>query len=37
MRQAMYKNGKYNDIVLMSVLHSEWKGFENQEVVELCR
>jgi RimJ/RimL family protein N-acetyltransferase len=29
LRQAMYKNGLYNDIVLMSVLHSEWKGFES--------
>jgi RimJ/RimL family protein N-acetyltransferase len=29
LRQAMYKNGHYNDIVLMSVLHSEWKGFES--------
>lgn len=29
LRQAMYKNGKYNDIVIMSVLHNEWKGFEN--------
>ena len=28
LRQALYKNGKYNDIVVMSVLHSEWKGFE---------
>lgn len=28
-RQAMYKNGKYNDIILMSVLHSEWKGLES--------
>jgi RimJ/RimL family protein N-acetyltransferase len=27
LRQAMYKNGLYNDIVVMSVLHSEWKGF----------
>jgi RimJ/RimL family protein N-acetyltransferase len=29
LRQAMYKNGLYNDIVVMSVLHSEWKGFES--------
>lgn len=29
LRKALYKNGKYNDVVLMSVLHSEWKGFEN--------
>jgi diamine N-acetyltransferase len=29
LRQAMYKNGKYNDVLLMSVLHSEWKGFES--------
>ena len=28
-RQAIYKNGKYNDVLLMSVLHSEWKGFES--------
>jgi len=29
MRQAVYKNGNYTDCVLMSVLHSEWKGFES--------
>jgi RimJ/RimL family protein N-acetyltransferase len=29
LRQAMYKNGKYNDIVLMSVLHIDWKGFDS--------
>ena len=29
LRQALYKNGVYNDVVLMSVLHSEWKGFES--------
>lgn len=29
LRQALYKNGIYNDVVLMSVLHSEWKGFES--------
>jgi len=28
-RQALYKNGKYHDIILMSVLHSEWKGLES--------
>jgi Acetyltransferases, including N-acetylases of ribosomal proteins len=27
LRQAIYKNGLYNDFVVMSVLHSEWKGF----------
>jgi len=26
LREALYKNGKYNDIIVMSVLHSEWKG-----------
>lgn len=25
-RQAMYKNGRYMDVLLMSVLRSEWKG-----------
>jgi RimJ/RimL family protein N-acetyltransferase len=29
LRQALYKNGLYNDVVVMSVLHSEWKGFES--------
>jgi RimJ/RimL family protein N-acetyltransferase len=28
LRQALYKNGSYHDCILMSVLHSEWKGFE---------
>lgn len=26
LREALYKNGKYNDIIVMSMLHSEWKG-----------
>jgi RimJ/RimL family protein N-acetyltransferase len=26
LRQAVYKNGRYLDIIVMSVLHSEWKG-----------
>lgn len=25
MRDAVYKNGKYLDVVIMSILHSEWK------------
>jgi RimJ/RimL family protein N-acetyltransferase len=29
LRQALFKNGKYNDIIVMSVLHSEWKGSES--------
>ena len=24
LRQAVYKNGKYKDVLLMSVLHDEW-------------
>ena len=26
LRQGVYKNGRYLDVILMSVLHSEWKG-----------
>ncbi len=26
LRQGVYKNGRYLDIIVMSVLHSEWKG-----------
>jgi RimJ/RimL family protein N-acetyltransferase len=26
-REAVYKNGRYIDVYLMSILHSEWKGF----------
>jgi RimJ/RimL family protein N-acetyltransferase len=28
LRQGVYKNGRYIDLIVMSVLHSEWKGFE---------
>jgi RimJ/RimL family protein N-acetyltransferase len=30
MRQAVYKNGKYNDVLFMSVLRDEW-GARNEE------
>jgi len=26
LRQGVYKNGRYIDVILMSILHSEWKG-----------
>ena len=26
LRQGVYKNGRYIDVTLMSILHSEWKG-----------
>ncbi|KAF0110650.1 MAG: putative acetyltransferase [Chloroflexi bacterium] len=26
LREAVYKNGRYLDVLVMSVLHSEWKG-----------
>jgi RimJ/RimL family protein N-acetyltransferase len=29
LRQALFKNGKYNDIIVMSVLHSEWEGSDS--------
>jgi len=25
-RQGIYKNGRYIDVIVMSILHSEWKG-----------
>lgn len=27
LREAAFKNGHYIDVILMSILHSEWKGF----------
>jgi len=30
LRQAEYKNGKYEDIILMSVLRSDWDGQSNK-------
>ena len=29
LREAVYKNGRYVDVHLMSVIHSEWKGLES--------
>ena len=29
MREGVFKNGRYDDIIVMSVLRSEWKGQEN--------
>ncbi len=26
LREAIYKNGRYYNVLVMSVLHSEWKG-----------
>jgi len=26
LRQAVYKNGRFNNMLLMSILHSEWRG-----------
>lgn len=26
LRKAVYKNGRFNNMLLMSILHSEWKG-----------
>jgi len=33
LRQAMYNNGRYVDILLMSVLRSEWAGDSEQEAL----
>lgn len=30
MRQAIYKNGKFEDVLLMSVLRSEWDATKEQ-------
>ena len=27
-REAVYNNGRYINVILMSVLHSEWKGYQ---------
>jgi RimJ/RimL family protein N-acetyltransferase len=26
LREAVYKHGKYDDVIMMSILHSEWKA-----------
>jgi RimJ/RimL family protein N-acetyltransferase len=29
LRNSVYKNGRFNNMLVMSVLHSEWRGFNN--------
>jgi len=31
LRQAVYRHGKYDDVLLMSILRSEWEPMDNQE------